>query len=191
MSTLVEDYSIVSTWQIKHELAYWKARAKALEYENKFLHNIIKNNHFATYSSENICSEQFSVVSQNSETNSETDDESEQESESANDENLEDELYDGNFEVSEEFLQFLATNAKFKEDARKERERLKVEEEANELQEDAVDSKYYMTIDQYKKMYGDQWQKICALEMSMETAFIHKFDQFNPSYWPNMPFNFN
>lgn len=37
----------VTAWQNKHQIAYWKAKAVALQYENKILHDIIRKNEFA------------------------------------------------------------------------------------------------------------------------------------------------
>lgn len=189
MSAWAENFAVAATWQLKHQVAYWKARAKALEYENKVLHDVIHRNNL--------------VVRSNSQTEkrnglqTETDhDNSEAESSSAEEHNVTDEeneeiQSDEDFEVSEEFIQFLTANAKYKEDARKERERLKAKEEESddiliEERETCEENRERM-----KELYGDRWQRISALEMSLLTSFIHDSDQCKPQLWPNIPFNFN
>ncbi|XP_050347344.1 gem-associated protein 8-like [Nymphalis io] len=180
MSAWAENYAVAATWQLKHQVAYWKARAKALEYENKVLHDVIRRNKFTVRSSANT----------ESETRTETElDETDTESD-ANDENIED---DNNLEVSEEFIQFLTANAKFKEEAKRERERLKAKtEKENETEmletprETVEEARGRM-----KELYGDKWQRISALEMSLLSSFVHESDKSKPMYWPNIPFNFN
>nr|XP_026489443.1 gem-associated protein 8-like [Vanessa tameamea] len=179
MSAWAENYAVAATWQLKHQVAYWKARAKALEYENKVLHDVIRRNKFTVRSTANT----------ESETRTETElDESDTESES--DENIED---DNGLEVSEEFIQFLTANAKFKEEAKRERERLKAKtEEENEIDmQEAPPETVEEARERMKELYGNKWQRISALEMSLLSSFVHESDKNKPMYWPNIPFNFN
>ena len=189
MSAWAENFAVAATWQLKHQVAYWKARAKALEYENKVLHDVIHRNNLVVRS--NSQTEKLNGLQ------TETDhDNSEAESSSAEEHNVTDEeneeiQSDEDFEVSEEFIQFLTANAKYKEDARKERERLKAKEEESddiliEERETCEENRERM-----KELYGDRWQRISALEMSLLTSFIHDSDQCKPQLWPNIPFNFN
>lgn len=169
MSSWANDFITAATWQMKHQIAYWKSKARALEYENGLLHEIIRSNTVQTNTynyNENVFENSHSEVENDEE--------------------------DDNFEVSEEFIQFLKTNAKYKEDARKERERLKAntrEETDNTMEapaERAGDS-----IDEFKQLYGKDWQRIAALEMSTQCDFLETFDKVKPMYWPNLPLNFN
>lgn len=183
MSAWAENFAVAATWQLKHQIAYWKARAKALEYENTVLHDVIRrNNLFVRSNSQN---------EKENELQTETDDDnSEVESDSGEEIQDEDIQSEEDFEVSEEFIQFLTANAKYKEDAKKERERLKAEEEVAddiviEERETSEEKRQRM-----KELYGDRWQRICALEMSLLTSFIHDSDQSKPQHWPNIPFNF-
>jgi hypothetical protein len=173
MSSWAESYTVAATWQLKHQLAYWKARAKALEYENSVLHDIIRRkNYVATNVASSVHVE--SDVEEDSEVQSEQDEE---------------------FEVSEEFIQFLQANAKYKEDARREREKLKAKknEEYDVIKhlEAGPSTSNENTDEKLKELYGDQWQRIAALEMSVQTQFITQCDKEKPMYWPNIPFNFN
>ncbi|CAH0406797.1 unnamed protein product [Chilo suppressalis] len=175
MSTWAENFTVAATWQIKHQLAYWKARAKALEYENSVLHEIIRKKNYVDSSAAPSTREDL-----------ESEDEEDFEE---NDDQVDD------FEVSEEFLQFLQANAKYKEDARRERERLKAkvlaEESAIERLEAGPPENVENSEDKLKELYGDRWQRIAALEMSLQSQFIDECDKEKPEYWPNIPFNFN
>ncbi|XP_063822952.1 gem-associated protein 8-like [Ostrinia nubilalis] len=181
MSSWAENFTFAATWQLKHQLAYWKARAKALEYENGVLHDIIrKKNYVGPSTASNTVTESDSMHV---------------ETESGDDEEYE-ESGDENLEVSEEFIEFLQANAKFKEDARLERERLREQSQKEEQKQiaqleagppEAQENREEVL----KELYGDDWERIAALEMSLQTQFIEESDNSKPDYWPNIPFNFN
>lgn len=180
MSTWAENFTFAATWQLKHQLAYWKARAKALEYENGVLHDIIRKKNLTETGLK--CSESVESESQ-SESDGENNDGSEEEPDG-----------DEEFEVSEEFIQFLQSNAKYKEDARRERERLREKELKDDVvaQMEAGPSGAPENKEEIQKdLYGDKWQRISALEMSLDSQFINESDKDKPQYWPNIPFNFN
>ncbi|XP_014369208.2 gem-associated protein 8 [Papilio machaon] len=180
MSLWAENFAVASTWQLKHQLAYWKAKAIGLEYENKVLHDIIRKNHYV----DDNC------VNSEIETNecSENEESGENEREVETYEECNDEM---DFEVSEEFIQFLAANAKYKEDARRERELLKAKHEQEELN---VTQEKLETSEEkeqkLKELYGNRWQRISAIEVAMQSQFINEIDKDQPMYWPNIPFNF-
>lgn len=176
MSSWADDFITAATWQMKHQIAYWKSKARALEYENRILHEIIRKNTNDT----TTC-------------NSKPDESVNNDSDVENDVEYEEDKCeeDDNFEVSEEFIQFLKTNAKYKEDARKERERLKAKnEEKNKLIEGPTE-RIEDSIENFKELYGKDWQRIAALEMSVQCDFIENTDNYKPMYWPNLPLNFN
>ncbi|KAL0831597.1 hypothetical protein ABMA28_002380 [Loxostege sticticalis] len=182
MSSWAENFTFAANWQLKHQLAYWKARAKALEYENGILHEIIRKKNYVdppTTSSNR-------VESESTLTHVETESEDEEE---CGEEGEEDD-----FEVSEEFIQFLQANAKFKEDARRERERLKAKDAEDERiaeMEAGPPETQENREEVLKQLYGDKWQRIAALEMSLQSQFIQESDKEKPTYWPNIPLNFN
>lgn len=180
MSAWAENFAVAATWQLKHQVAYWKARAKALEYENTVLHDVIRRNNLVVRNK----------PTSNTESDMRTDPEVDNsETESEDDEEVPDEE---DFEVSEEFIQFLTANAKYKEDAKRERERLKkCEEENQENLHAETRETFEENRERMKELYGDKWQRISALEMSLLTTFIHDSDKNKPKYWPNIPFNFN
>lgn len=178
MSSWAENFTSAVTWQLKHQVAFWKSRATALEYENKLLHDIIRKNYLNERQSDD-----------NSRSNS---DEEEEYFEPENE--VEDDA-DEEIEVSEEFIQFLRENKKFRDDAKRERERLRAQndQEQREIEEmeagpaeNGEDPQ-----ERLKKLYGDNWERISALEMSMRSHFISISDSEKPMYWPNIPFNFN
>ncbi|OWR53474.1 Gem-associated protein 8 [Danaus plexippus plexippus] len=185
MSSWAENFTFAATWQLKQQVAFWKARAKALEYENGVLHDVIRRNQCVVKS--NTCSDDDD---ESSSENNQSDHEDAQTDNGLVEDNEEEE---DNFEVSEQFITFLTANAKYKEDAKRERERLKAQSEAEnqeniteETQESAQEN-----MERMRNLYGDKWQRISALEMSLLTNFIQESDQNKPSYWPNIPFNFN
>ncbi|XP_032515079.2 gem-associated protein 8-like [Danaus plexippus] len=184
MSSWAENFTFAATWQLKQQVAFWKARAKALEYENGVLHDVIRRNQCVVKS--NTCSDDDDESS--TENNL-----SDQEDAQTDNGLVEDNEEEDNFEVSEQFITFLTANKKYKEDAKRERERLKAQSEAEnqeniteETQESAQEN-----MERMRNLYGDKWQRISALEMSLLTNFIQESDQNKPSYWPNIPFNFN
>lgn len=176
MSSWAESFTVAATWQLKHQMAYWKAHAKALEFENKVLHDIIRKQHYNS-TPEN--------TSNNSESEADVEDDFLDDGEQNE---------DGEFEVSEEFIAFLRTNAKYKEEAKKELERLKgITQEENRIGElEACPSQAAGDGSvRLKELYGANWQRIAALELSVQAHFINERDKDNTMYWPNIPFNFN
>ncbi|XP_053612794.1 uncharacterized protein LOC128676621 [Plodia interpunctella] len=176
MSNWAENFAVPATWQLKHQVAYWKARAKSLEYENKVLHDIIRKRHGGD-----------SVAGESEHSDSE----------SVNERDIVEEAEvsgeDGeDFEVSEEFIQFLRANAKYKEDARLERERLKAMQENSDA---AVEEVVAETAEDrqrtWEELYGEGWPRISTLEMSLHSHFINESDMNKPVYWPNIPLNLN
>ncbi|KAI8422788.1 hypothetical protein MSG28_006533 [Choristoneura fumiferana] len=205
MSTWAEQFTLASTWQLKHQLAYWKAKAKSLEYENSVLHNIIRENHYvgnvqnaapgspATFklsdsSDEEVTEEQVDIPAFEANISVEEGTLGEwTETEGSSVQNMavdpdieatEDSSDEKNIEVSEEFIQFLMVNAKHKENLRLERERLKALEEqsAMEERENKLKERRHYGFTQ-QELYGDKWQKISALEMSMKSKFMSDVDR--------------
>lgn len=179
MSSWAENFTVAATWQLKHQVAYWKSKAMALEYENKILHDIIEKNcdKVDTTTNKANCNDSLKCESEDS------------------DEYVAGDKDDEDFEVSEEYIQFLTENAKYKEDARQERERLKAKmEKENDDMEllEAGPSNVKVNTEQLNKdFYGQNWQRISALETSLQSTFINECDMLNPMLWPNIPFNFN
>ncbi|XP_072938980.1 uncharacterized protein [Epargyreus clarus] len=174
MSHWAETYTAAATWQLKHQIAYWKSRAKALEYENKVLHDVIKKNYF----------KDSALPTSNTAESSESSEDIGEGSEEEQDEEV---------EVSEEFIEFLKKNAKYKEDARREREQYKASREENDetcMEEETVEGSEEKKA-RFKELYGSNWEKIMALETSILCDFIHEKDTQRPQYWPNIPFNFD
>ncbi|KAM3963644.1 uncharacterized protein ACR2FA_002168 [Aphomia sociella] len=177
MSSWAENFASAATWQLKHQVAYWKARAKSLEYENKVLHDIIKKKNYVEAGS----------VSNKRE-------ESEYEEEDFEDDTEDLEEDGDNFEVSEEFIQFLTSNVKYKEEARREKERLKALQEAEEnaaLNMEEVTETAEERRERLKNLYGSEWESIAALEMALTSAYIEETDINKPAFWPHLPFNLN
>ncbi|CAB3238726.1 unnamed protein product [Arctia plantaginis] len=178
MSSWAENFTYAATWQLKQQIAYWKSKATALQYENQLLHDIIRKNYINGSQSE---------TSIGNETDTGDITETVDECQISEDEE--------EFEVSEEFIQFLMQNAKYKEEARLERERLKALQntEHNLIKEmEAMPTK--STEDKEKalqSLYGENWRRIAALETSLSSQFISNCDLDKPEYWPNIPFNFN
>ncbi|KAI5642727.1 gemini of cajal bodies-associated protein 8 domain-containing protein [Phthorimaea operculella] len=197
MSSWAEQFTVAATWQMKHELAFWKAKAVSLEYENKILHDIIRKNcNSAPGSSRSESVSDFrngpvpKMYANRSDNNNS---ESESEQEEQENECYEDEEEEGNWEVSEEFIEFLAKNAKFKEDARRERERLKAEKAEKteiEILESGPSQPTVNRSAEMEELYGENWKKVAALEMSVQSHFMNESDKCKPSYWPNIPLNF-
>lgn len=182
MSSWAENFTTAATWQLKHQIAFWKSKATSLEYENKLLHDIIRKNYINTQQS----SQNETIMNS---------DEEDVEEDCIESENEPDEYGEGELEVSEEFIQFLRDNKKYRDDAKRERERLKdlhnterriIEEMEAGPSENAEDPQELM-----KRLYGDNWERISALETSLQSQFINICDREKPMYWPNIPFNFN
>lgn len=189
-------YTKASEWQFKHEIAFWKAKAKALECENRILHDIIRKKS-GSLSSGIGASTSASITeseSGNEEMSSASDDDDN--SSASEDEFRRHVENNEQLEVSEAFIDFLTMNAKYKEDARQERERLKskdfeTEEEKVKRMEEPPTVVHEDESEDLEKLYGPRWKRISALEMSLNCQFISDCDKLKPVYWPNIPFNFN
>lgn len=199
MSAWAENFTVAATWQLKHQIAYWKAKAISLQYENSMLHEVIQRNHIAVPTSSrrswiNSDSEFGHSAAEHSDIQTEAcetqENDTDTDSESENDEN-QDENEGQDFEVSEEFIQFLTSNAKYREDARRERERLKAKEEEYSLQPEEAQESVEDKIARKKELYGDKYQKMIALEMYQMCNFKNECDKLKPAYWPNIPLNLN
>lgn len=198
MSSWAENFAVAATWQFKHQVAYWKAKAIALEYENKVLHDVIRKNHLQLDSLpdiENRMEAEFQKNRYRTQTEiEENEDGTKSKVEESDTENEEDEeAEEDGFEVSEEYIQFLTANVKIKEQAKREREILKAKREAENaasIKEERRETEEECR-ERMKRLYGPKWQRISALEMSMLSNFIHDSDELKPSYWPNIPFNFS
>lgn len=189
MSSWAENFTYAATWQLKHQVAYWKSKAIALEYENKLLHDIIRK------SGGNVLSREDNTpisCSDNEETDELVSNESENEIEQ---EEVQEVYEDGDFVVSEEFIQFLRENKKFRDDAKRERERLKAEQRVEEKNikdmESAPPELAENPHDNLQRLYGDDSDRIAALESSLRSQYISFCDREKPMFWPNIPFNFN
>ncbi|KAJ2950281.1 hypothetical protein O0L34_g11644 [Tuta absoluta] len=196
MSSWAEQFTVAATWQMKHELAFWKAKAVSLEYENKILHDIIRKNcsdgpgSSKSGSTSDFRNGPVPKMYQGRSDTEYSESENEQEHVEECNDNEEDE---GNWEVSEEFIEFLRKNAKFKEDARRERERRKAEKaELTEVEilEAGPSQPTVNKSAEMEELYGQNWKKVAALEMSVQSHFINESDKCKPSYWPNIPLNF-
>ena len=190
MSSYTENFTRAATWQLKHEVAYWKSKAMSLEHENKILHRTLRQNIMENGKRNTSFSETSAVDYQ--EEDLQEDPVSEDSPDSQDEEDLEGEK---EFEVSEEYIQFLRDNQVYRESARQERERLRALNDDEEKQiaemeagpsENAEDHQETL-----KKLYGSGWERIAALEMSLKAQFISINDKEKPMYWPNIPFNFN
>lgn len=190
MTAWAESFTHAATWQLKSELAFWKAKAKSLEYENSVLHGVIRKN----------CMQlKDDMVREVNESEGE-DEQNEQEpyEDACADDEDDDELEEvhkiednDELELSEEFVNFLRENARFREDARRERELLRAKENIEEQNEAETAGPPKDKPEELKELYGDNWMKIAAMESYVQANFINENDIYQPQYWPNIPFNFN
>ncbi|KAJ8730559.1 hypothetical protein PYW08_001972 [Mythimna loreyi] len=192
MSSWAENFTKAATWQLKNEVAYWKSKAKALEHENMILHRTIRQNCFDKDSRK-----KFPNIHELYEYECDSADLPESEDEDSDEKAVPDSevSVQEHFEVSEEYIQFLRDNQVYRESARQERERLRAKSDVEKSQIEEMEAgPPEQTEDNQeilKKVYGEGWERISALEMSLKTQFISICDQDKPMYWPNIPFNFN
>lgn len=175
MSSWAETFSKIVSWQSKHEIAYWKAKATALEHENRILHDIIRKNQ---------------LRNDNSESSSESSSDNETEENGSVDEGQESD----ECEVSQEYIDFLIANFKYREDARREREKFRGgsnEDEVSHKLEDLPVKDEMDKINEAKVLYGSNGKSIIAQEMALDSHFFEIKDSLKPVYWPNTPFNLN
>lgn len=186
MTSWAESFTHAATWQLKTELAYWKAKAKSLEYENEVLQKVLRENCVQFEDKTEKATSESGVANEHN-------DEETYEDAYTDEEDVHKTEDDDELEVSEEFVNFLRENAKFRADARQERERLKAKEADENIEEqmEAGPSKPKDKTQELKELYGDNWMKISALENYVQGDFISESDLCQPAYWPNIPFNFN
>lgn len=179
MSTWAENFTMAATWQLKHQVAHWKSKSKALEYENNILRNMLRQYYVNGKATETVDSshEPMSMSAQ-SDSNSEEDatDGEEDEQEGAE-----------NYQISDEFVDFLKGNAEYRQ-IRIEREKLRQleKEMPTKLLEKCPEAPADRNAE-YQNIYGMHWERIAALEMSMESQFLSICDNEKPVLWPTIP----
>lgn len=190
MSSWAENFTNAATWQLKHQVAHWKARVKALEYENKVLRDTLWN----YYTGDGSKMREMFENDQSSENermeSQETAETSQTTALSSNAEEIyrchqeisdNDSVATEDISVDEDYIEHaLESLASRQEEARL----AKADEKRREPPPEPENN-----LEMLKELYGSRWQRIAALETSLMANFISECDKGKPAYWPNVPLN--
>lgn len=155
----------IKEWQYKHEIAYWRSKAEALNYENKILHSIVDNIYMQNNSHNNGNTEESNYIHEDDE-----DYEEEQEFDT---------------EKDEEFLNFLQAS---------EQHKMKRDKAKNDtIQQDLVlpPSKPVDSdrLEERLRLYGESATLVNGLETKLQLNFDCYKDLHKPYMWPTIPLN--
>lgn len=205
MSAWAENFTMAATWQLKHQVAMWKSRATALEYENQILRETLRQFYVKGGTSANSVGFDTPNASWNVNVrNNQCMDYEQsymdcepivsagykQNSDAESSDNSEDEESELELEISDEYMAFLRQNFEYRK-AREER-KLKeaAEEQMKENQEVMDPHPPNDRIDEFKELYGDSWQRLAALDSYLSAQFMSLCDSEKPGLWPNIPLRF-
>ncbi|GAB6019470.1 gem (nuclear organelle) associated protein 8 [Chamberlinius hualienensis] len=168
-------YSTGMNWIRRHKVAYWKARAKADEYENRAMRQYI-NYHLTTntprpetvcyYENHNNYNDEHGV-------------------ESSDDEKLEIEM-----EITDDMLAFLETSDRHRQQLKAEKESLDDDTHEKTAEKDLEAPLEHPGIKRSTEMnilYGSKAPMIQAMETATQLSFNRNCDHSQPKYWPNLP----
>lgn len=178
-------------WQQEDEVAFWKARAVSLEYENKMLHKHIKQMYIGMISQNteatldyNEYEEQYNEEDYGETEESRLDDTLEEPGEIYHDceQAIQDDIEDEEFnKESKEFRKKRdeeRAKAKKKVDSEDEEESKPPEAQLSKIREEKM-----------KQMYGEAWRKIMGMETAIQLNYELTVERDNVKYWPCLPIN--
>lgn len=151
----------IKEWQYKHEIAYWRSKAEALNYENKILHSIVDN-----------------IYLQNNSHNTGNT----KESNCIDEEDYEDEV---DTEKDEEFMHFLQASEQHKMKRDKAKNET-IQKERTLPPSKPVDSD---RLEERLRLYGESATLINGLETKLQLNFDCYKDLHKPYMWPTIPLN--
>ncbi|XP_066594058.1 uncharacterized protein F10E9.5 [Prorops nasuta] len=166
--TFWKNYSISQEWQKRHNVAWWKSRCMALEFENKTLKNKLKE--IASCSTHKAHNETESDLNVNQSYENEDEDEK-----------LE-------FQVDEEMMRFLEQSIRHKMELQEKRElESSMDTEAEESQTFEGTAASIRARNQGAKLlYGDASARILGMETALQATLDRHKDMAKPQYWPNI-----
>ncbi|KOB77650.1 Gem-associated protein 8 [Operophtera brumata] len=205
MSAWAENFTMAATWQLKHQVAMWKSRASALEYENQILRETLRQFYVNGGTSANSARIDTLNTSwnKNNSNNQLMDYEQnymdcepsvsagyKQNSDVESSDNQEEEDSELELEISDEYMAFLRQNFEYRK-AREERKMKEAAEERMKENQEVMDPQPRNDrIDEFKELYGDAWQQLAALDTYLSAQFISLCDSEKPGLWPNIPLRF-
>lgn len=171
-----QNYRQVMDWQGRHQVAYWKSRALAVECQNSILMDYVEKMN----DEEDERPEYLPKAVPFEEADKEDEDDIEEET---GGESLV-------FEVNEEMLAFFQQSIKHKQEMKELRdaERSQVEALKNE-NESFVFPKAQQRIVEGTRLYGKNAPTVMAMETSMQLTFERFVEKEKPRLWPNIPLN--
>lgn len=187
------NYYSTLEWQRRHQIAYWKSRAIALEYENNILHQYLE-----MYACEGNQGSHFIKTGTQKMTGAKEHHSSKRdrpgkmfhgdETENINGEN------EFEFQITEEMMDFFEQSIRHKMELQKEREKEK--KAAEKLKSDSDDGNAIQPPRkqvglqkrrQMELMYGKAAPMIMGMETAMQLTFDRNCDLKQPKLWPNIP----
>lgn len=155
----------IKEWQYKHEIAYWRSKAEALNYENKILHTIVDNIYLQNNSHNTENTEKSNCIDEDEE-----DYEDEQEVD---------------IEKDEEFMHFLQASEQHKMKRDKAKNET-IQQEKTLPPSKPVDSE---RLEERLRLYGESATLVNGLETKLQLNFDCYKDLHKPYMWPTIPLN--
>ncbi|PSN55017.1 hypothetical protein C0J52_04139 [Blattella germanica] len=198
-----KNYYTAFEWKERHQVAYWKSRSIALEYENNLLYQYLQSITFnntnqvwqaASNGNSKKCdaAQTNTVENQNfSASYGHEKEELEEEEEEDEDEDQEEE-----YEVSEEMMAFFEQSIRHKLERQKQREAEEKEKEtldsgkSSDSDDPTLPPKSQIGLkrtQEKKLMYGKAAPMIMGMETAMQLSFDRNCDLKQPKLWPNIP----
>lgn len=178
-------------WQQEDEVAFWKARAVSLEYENKMLHKHIKQMYIGMISQNTDAALDYKEYEEqyNEEDYGETE-------ESRLEDTLEEsgEIYhDCEQEIQEDIEdeEFNKESKEFRKKRDEERAKAKKKVDSEDEEESKPPEAQLSKIREVKmkQMYGEAWRKIMGMETAIQLNYELTVERDNVKYWPCLPIN--
>lgn len=185
-----QNYLKVLEWKDNHELAFWKSRSVALEHENAFLHDYIKN--IVTKRNiplKSIITKPVNLQSSCSKSKKRHRKRNRKRKKSQRTGDIlkkvqftkEDEVLE--FEINDEMLNFFEQSIRHKLT-------LKKENDEKESKNDYLPSIHRIGIDRQEdmnKLYGSFAPMISGMEAAMQLSFNRIIEKKHPEFWPVAP----
>lgn len=194
-----ENYYNALEWQERHQVAYWKSRSIALEYENTLLHQYVqrlvcndenpgyftKQKHVPKIpTSHSVSSSKGKKWNMKQQATPNGNSKEQEIREDSNQDEFE-------FEVTEEMMDFFEQSIRHKMELKEEREAERKKAEKEKGFDDAgLPPRKQIGLqrtEEMKLMYGEAAPMILGMETAMQLSFDRNCDLKQPKLWPNIP----
>lgn len=194
-----ENYYNALEWQERHQVAYWRSRSIALEYENNLLHqyvqrlvcndgnprySTVQKQHSKSFTSCNVQSPREKKWNMNQQQRGKPSKNKQHEEEDPDEDEFE-------FQVTEEMMDFFEQSIRHKMELKKQREEERnMAEKEKGSDEAALLPRKQVGLQRTREMqlmYGKAAPMILGMETAMQLSFDRNCDLRQPKFWPHIP----